>query len=188
MHGKSAIGGFGIGFIMWILEMAEVKLPILLLIGFAIIAIGMVVYGMIPVVSSSFRYVSKVRFRNPITKGINHPDIARRVERRTPPRQEYDGVLWEDGGRDIWGGVDVIGPLCPKDYTPLSMKHNDRIEAGVRYDTTISISGYHSQLVCLKCHTEYILSNEPKRLQESHDEVAILIIGIRNRAQQSQED
>lgn len=88
----------------------------------------------------------------------------------------------------MWGNLDVIGPLCPKDYTPLSTKHNGRIEANLRYDTLISSSEYDSQLVCLECHAEYTLGNNPKRIQVSHDEVVIRFEGMRKREQEHQAD
>ena len=62
------------------------------------------------------------------------------------------------------GNISVIGPLCPKDYTPLATKHNDEIEVNVDYDTFISKSVYHSKLVCLECKTEYTLGNNYKQI------------------------
>ena len=109
---------------------------------------------------------------------------ANKLIKQPPPRRlEHDGVLWEDGGSNGWGGVYVIGPLCPKDYTPLSLKYRDNIEAKLNFGTTISSSGGNYQLVCLQCHTTYSLGKNPKRVQESYDEVAVRIIGMRRREQ-----
>ncbi len=130
-----------------------------------------------------------IRFQSPITttnvqiKAKAVP-ISTTVKTPTPPRRlEHDGVLWEDGGRDMYGDVNVVGPLCPKDYTPLSMEYKGNIQARLRFDTTISGSGYHARLVCLECHAEYTLGKSPKQVQESHDEVAVRFIGMRKRGE-----
>ena len=99
------------------------------------------------------------------------------------PRLEHDGVLWEDAGYTSWGNISVIGPLCPKDYTPLAIKNRDKIETNIKYNTFISNSGYHSQLVCPECKAEYTLGTNPKTLQNSHDEVGNRFEGKRRREQ-----
>jgi hypothetical protein len=136
--------------------------------------------------------VRRIRFQFPIVmiKQQGKTDavsLNTTIKRSPPKRLEHDSVLWEDGGNNSWGNVNVIGPLCLKDYTPLSTKRGDKIEANLRYDTLISSSEYHFQLVCLECHKEYILSNKPKQIQESHDEVAIRFIGMRKREREKQE-
>jgi len=100
-------------------------------------------------------------------------------------RLEHDGVLWEDGGFNFWGNIDVIGPLCPKDYTPLATKYRDTIEVNIRGDTTISDSEYHSTLVCPECKTEYILGTTPKEITQSRLEVGSRFEGKRRREQQT---
>ena len=102
----------------------------------------------------------------------------------TRPRLEHDGVLWEDGGPDGWGSLNVIGPLCPKDYTPLATKRGDKIEVHVSYDTFISDSGYHSLLVCPECKAEYNLGENPKNIGDSRLEVGSRFEGKRRREQQ----
>ena len=105
---------------------------------------------------------------------------------RTPRTQlKYDGVLWEEGGFNTWGNRVTIGPLCPEDYTPLAIKHNDKIDTNVNFDKFISDSSYHSTLLCLKCKTEYTLGTEVKQLQNSRAEVSILFEGKRRREQQT---
>lgn len=134
--------------------------------------------------------LKRIRFQCPIIligqQGKTNAVPLNKTIKAAPRRLEHDGVLWEDGGNDGYGRVNVIGPLCPKDYTPLSMKHNNKIEANLKYDTVISNSGYHSQLVCLECHTEYTLGNEPKQINASDAEVAIRFTGMRKRERENQ--
>ena len=103
----------------------------------------------------------------------------------TPHRVKHDGVLWEDGGSDSWGNVNVVGPLCPKDYTPLSTKHNDKIEAYLSFDTLISSSNYHSRLICLECHAKYTLGRKPKKISDSRNEIAVRFTGMRKLAREN---
>ncbi|MFC1955548.1 hypothetical protein ACFLWZ_03305 [Chloroflexota bacterium] len=97
------------------------------------------------------------------------------------PRLEHDGVLWEDGGNYVSGGIMVIGPLCPKDYTPLGIKdlYGDRIETQIKKDQYISQSTTH--LVCPECHKEYTLIDEGKKLDDSRQEVGSRFLGKRRR-------
>ncbi len=62
----TAISGFGIGLFMWVLEVAEVKLPIPLLVFWGIVAFGMVIYGSIPISVLVLNRVRKLRIRSPI--------------------------------------------------------------------------------------------------------------------------
>jgi len=100
-----------------------------------------------------------------------------------PSRLEHDGVLWEDGGYNAWGNLSVIGPLCPKDYTPLAIKDRDGINTSISFDTTISTSEYHCTLVCLECNTEYTLGKKPKEIGDSRAEVGNRFEGKRRRGQ-----
>ena len=56
-----AIGGFGIGLVMWLLEVAEVDIPTLWLIVLGCIAVVMVIYGVSPVVVSTFGKIRRLR-------------------------------------------------------------------------------------------------------------------------------
>lgn len=140
--------------------------------------------------------IMRVRFQQPIilidqhseTKTVSKTTI---VNQYIPRRLEHDGVLWEDGGND-WGHIDVIGPLCPKDYTPLATKdYRGSIINHAKFDADISDIpdhlGYHHyfKLVCPECKTEYTLGNNPKKLQDSHDEVRLRFEGKRRREQQT---
>ncbi len=105
----------------------------------------------------------------------------------TNTRLTYDNVLWEDAGSDGWGGIRVTGPFCPKDFTPLAMKRGwDKI-----VDTDVREQAYYWErgecLFCLECKTEYVLSENPKRLEQSRSEVLSLFKGIRRRKQQQSE-
>lgn len=99
----------------------------------------------------------------------------------TPTRMVQDGVLWQDGGYDSYGYINVIGPLCQKDYTPLAIKNRDRIETNITFDTIISDSEWQSKLVCPECKTEYTLGKNPKKLGDSHNEVRSRFEGKRRR-------
>lgn len=63
----TAIAGFGIGLVMWILEMADATIPLMLLIILGVVALGMVVFGGIPIVISVSHGLHRVKFRTPVT-------------------------------------------------------------------------------------------------------------------------
>ena len=96
-------------------------------------------------------------------------------------RLEHDGVLWEDGGYNAWGNIDVIGPLCLKDYTPLAIEDRDGIDTNISFDTVVSTSEYHCRLVCLECNTKYTLGKKPKEIGDSRAEVRNRFEGKRRR-------
>ena len=109
--------------------------------------------------------------------------LVRQKKQQTLPRPFliYDNVRWEDGGNDGWGYINVIGPLCPNDYTPLALKRREKVDTSINYEVVISDSDYHSKLLCLQCKTEYTLTHKPKQLSDSHNEVRLLFDGIRRR-------
>lgn len=97
-----------------------------------------------------------------------------------PSRLIHDNVLWEDGGKGGWG-IYVIGPLCPKDFTPLGcVRRNDKIE-NLNCNNTISDSDYSYRLICPECRNKYTLGKEPKTIRESEDEVRKRFEGLRRR-------
>ena len=98
-------------------------------------------------------------------------------------RLEHNGVIWEDGGFSGYGGLRVVGPLCPKDYTPLCLIDGGKIKM-LRYNETISDSYHHSQLYCPECKNEYDLGTV-KTTEESKNEVSRRFEGKRNREQTS---
>lgn len=61
----TAIGGLGLGIVMWVLEMADVALPTWLLIIVGLFAFGMVVFGTVPVVVSLYHGIQQVKPRMP---------------------------------------------------------------------------------------------------------------------------
>jgi hypothetical protein len=105
---------------------------------------------------------------------------------RKPSRLEHDGVLWEDGGRKgMWGTIDVIGPLCPKDFVPLGSECRDKIQSNINYDKLVSDSEYHSRLFCPECKGKYMLSKNPKTTGDSLGEVRSRFEGKRRREQEA---
>lgn len=60
------VGGFGLGLFMWVLEMAKVTIPLWLLITLGIIALGMVVFGSIPIVATVSHGLKQTKIRNPM--------------------------------------------------------------------------------------------------------------------------
>jgi hypothetical protein len=159
-------------------------LPILFFVLACLLIVGLFSYLM-------WSLLKRIHFRFPIflvnqQKSSSTVTILKNnsIHTQPPRRLEHDGVLWEDI-RDRWGNVKVIGPFCPKDYTPLSVKKNHKIEANLRFDTSISAS-YYAQLVCLECHTEYTLGKDVKKIQESFDEVVIRFEGMRMREREIQ--
>lgn len=71
----AAIGGFGVGLIMWILEMTGVSMPLWLLIGLGIIALGMICFGIIPVAVSAYHGIQRVKPRMPFV--VVHPGVTK---------------------------------------------------------------------------------------------------------------
>jgi hypothetical protein len=139
----------------------------------------------------AWTFLKRIRFQLPVyitNEQKQQPSgiipSSKPVKTSPPRRLEHDSVLWEDVGKDGWGYVKVVGPLCPKDFTPLSIKTSHDIQANIQYNTWISPS-YYSQLICLECHTEYTLGNKAKQIQASHDEVAIRFTGMRKRERET---
>lgn len=97
------------------------------------------------------------------------------------PQLIHDGVLWEDGGNYASGGIMVIGPLCPKDYTPLGEKYRDEFRPRIGDDTFISGLKDDSQLFCLECKAEYTLGKKIKTIKDSMEEVRSRFGGMRRR-------
>ena len=109
-----------------------------------------------------------------------------KIKKQSVTRLEHDSVLWQDGGNDNYGYIKVIGPLCQKDITPLAVKLRDgRIETSIKWDTIISSSEYPPKLICPECDTEYTLGVNPKKLEDSHNEVRSRFEGKRRRDYQS---
>jgi hypothetical protein len=124
-------------------------------------------------------FASPIKFQHRL--GVKPLNTAKLNTSRS--RLIHDGVLWEDGGTNVWGNMDVIGPLCPKDYTPLAMKERDRINTDISYRAIISTSGDDYKLVCLECNTKYSLGTRPKRIVDSRSEVGNRFEGKRRRSQ-----
>ena len=74
----TAIGGFGLGIIMWVVEMADVTMPSWVLIMVGLIALGMVVFGSIPVVVSAYHGIQRVKLRTPFV--IVRPGVTKAAQ------------------------------------------------------------------------------------------------------------
>lgn len=148
-------------------------LPIIRDTGFLILLIA----GMFCVA----RYLPKL---SPQFAGMKTKSNVDLVNRKAS-RLEHDGVLWEDGGTSGWGGLRVIGPLCPKDYATLGTEHYDKISSHPNDDTLISKSEYHSRLLCPECKSKYTLGKQPKIIKDSGNEVRSRFEGKRRREQEA---
>lgn len=111
----------------------------------------------------------------------NRNSATAKLSLRKPIRIEHDNVLWEDRGSTHWDNVIVVGPLCPKDFTPLSTEHRDKIEPNVRHNTFISDYAGHSRLFCTECKSKYTFGSEPKSIEQSKEEVRNRFEGKRRR-------
>lgn len=91
----TAIGGFGLGLIMWILEMAEVKIPTLILVILGLIAISMVFYGGWPILKRLWQKLKQLQFQSPIiTNRTNKSDSS--VKKSQLPQSWLEQVLEDD--------------------------------------------------------------------------------------------
>jgi hypothetical protein len=57
----TAVAGFGIALLMWVLEMSGITIPIPLLISLGVIAVAMIIYGSIPIVLPAIGKIRKLR-------------------------------------------------------------------------------------------------------------------------------
>ena len=97
------VGGFGLGLIMWILEMAKVTMPLWSLITLGVIALGMVVFGSIPIVAIVSHGLNQTRIRNPIYMNLSGVSAAPIVEKHSDVEEER----WEYPPQVI-GRLDVL--------------------------------------------------------------------------------
>ncbi len=126
------------------------------------------------------------RQRKNKTKSQVHP-----VQEPKPERIEHDGVLWEHTGRLYAFSNRLLaeGPLCPKDYCPLSLRYGglkngrEEVRADNYDDKIISKSYYHAILFCPQCKKQYTLEakKEGKKLGQSRKEVESLFEGMHRR-------
>ena len=109
------------------------------------------------------------------------------VKQTIPTRKIYDNVLWEEDGMRKYGVARAGGPFCPECLTPLAMKRGYKkiVDTHVREDAYYWEGG--EWLFCLKCETEYFLSDQPKTLRDSRREAGNLLEGMLRREQEGQE-
>lgn len=60
---SSGIGGVGLALLLFVLEKAEVKLPLLLLVSLGVIAAGMVLFGIFPWLVTAWNITRRIRIR-----------------------------------------------------------------------------------------------------------------------------
>ena len=99
------VGGFGIGLLMWVLEMAGVTIPFLLLIALGIITAAMIVYSLIFIVIAG---VGKLRGKKTIptkvediSRSLNLTDTLTMMHRRLVELQQYKALHNKAGDRRL---------------------------------------------------------------------------------------
>lgn len=112
------------------------------------------------------------------------PPIAHTIQKQKAKFLKHDNVLWEV--KIAAFGPYAIGPLCPKDYTPLSYRFHENI------DPLVSATSYvtsEKPLICLHCKKEYLLSDphKGKVVGDSKEEVEVLFKGMLTRQTQSEQ-
>ncbi len=157
------------------------------LVGSWITSIAIWISFLILLVIYNWQFIKQIRIQKPFIlasqRAVIDSEKTSRVK-KSRPRLIHDGVLWEDGGNNPWGNLSIIGPLCPKDYTPLAIENHDgRIEANMDYDKRIWTSGYNHMLVCTECNAKYTLGKKPKQVRNSRNEVYNHFEGKRRREQ-----
>jgi len=121
--------------------------------------------------------------RRPV--GTAPPQTAVPVKKQTP-FVISDKVRWEDTGNYLGGGMQVYGPLCPKDYTPLRYV-NHRSTWGESKTEGIGendlVGEYHGSLICLTCDETYYFNGEGpgKTVELARAEARTRLYGMRNR-------
>jgi hypothetical protein len=112
-------------------------------------------------------------------KGSTHSIKITTQSPRKTRRLNHDGVQWEES-RNHWGNWVAIGPLCPKDSTPLVIKRGNNHISITQYEEHSRISE-SVPLLCLECNGEYTLGTSSKTIEQSRNEVETRFEGMRNR-------
>ncbi len=113
----TAIGGFGLGIIMWVLEMADVALPSWLLIIVGLIALGMVVFGSIPIAVSAYHGIQRVKPRTPFV--IVRPGVTKASQEQLTQKmivKEYSPQVIETLGVLIKRGEELTKEMQRPDF------------------------------------------------------------------------
>lgn len=159
-----------LAFLWWGVSKLVVIMPIVRDVGFLVL-----------LMAGAFLVAWRLPKWAPTYASDNIKDIKSLTKK--PSRLIYDNVIWEDAGKDGWGRIVVIGPLCPKDLTPLGSEAHGKIQSSINFNKPISDYEYHSRLFCLECKSKYTLGAEPKTPEDSEDEVRKLFDGKRRREQ-----
>ena len=138
--------------------------------------------------------IRRIRLRTPIFLSSEQATKKQQTEvrpgpipvpHRPRPRLEHDGVLWEDSGKRYMSGrIAADGPLCPKDFCPLGLRHGDGHEeatADSHGNEFISKNYSYALLFCPECKATYTLGPRAKSLKQSHEEVQSRFEGLRKR-------
>lgn len=112
----TTIVGFGMGLIMWILEVADVSMPMWLLITLGVIALGMVIFGGIPMVIGISRNLHRIRFRTPITIS-RHEDETSEAMPQTTIRTKYSPQVVAAIDKLIQRGEELCTKMQTKDFS-----------------------------------------------------------------------
>ncbi len=118
----AAVGGFGLALIMWILEIANIHIPLWLLVLLGVIALGMVVFGSIPIVTSAYRGTRYLRLRTPfvIARPQYIPKQATVAQEQTTEEivaQEYSPKVRDTLDALIQRGNELCSKMQTKDFS-----------------------------------------------------------------------
>ena len=118
----AAVGGLGLGILMFVLEKMDVSLPLWLLISLGVIALGMVVFGGIPVVVSAYHSIRLVKLRTPfvIARPQHVPDQATGAQEQSTQEivaQEYSPKVRDTLDALIQRGDELCSKMQTKDFS-----------------------------------------------------------------------
>lgn len=114
----ATVGGFGLGLILWVLQMLDVILPLWLLIPIGSIALGMVVFGSIPLAVSVYHVIQRVKLRTPFV--IVHPGVTKVPQEQLTQQmivKEYSPQVRDKLDALIQRGEDLCDKMKEKDFS-----------------------------------------------------------------------
>ena len=123
---------------------------------------------------------------------VANASISRAVQQRVPHRGssetyqnlEIENVRWEDRGDTGSGDMWIVGPLCPKHLTPLTIPdyHTGKQRVAEGTDEIDPDSDYPSRhLVCLEDKDEKLEFSTKRQIADVRNEATTRFVGIRNR-------
>lgn len=104
-----------------------------------------------------------------------------------------ENVRWEDRGDNRNGAMIIVGPLCPKHLTPLTVVdyHSGERRPAGDSDTIDPHSTYVPQthtLICPDDESEEFVFSRERKIESVRNEVRTRFVGIRNRIRQGMLD